>query len=47
LLEYIDIDIIMTRLPDAYLRAILASYLASQFVYEFGSAPSQHTFHKL
>jgi len=47
LLEKIGLDTIMERVPDAYLRAIFGSFLASRFVYEFGSAPSQFAFYDL
>ena len=35
------------QVPDNYLRAIFGSYLASRFVYEFGSNPSQFAFFDL
>ncbi|ETS83723.1 NAD-specific glutamate dehydrogenase [Pestalotiopsis fici W106-1] len=44
LIQKIGLDTIISRVPDAYLRAIFGSYLASRFVYEFGSAPSQFAF---
>ena len=44
LLDKIGLDSIIDRVPDNYLRAIFGSYLASRFVYEFGSAPSQFAF---
>jgi glutamate dehydrogenase len=47
LLEKIGLETIMTRVPDTYLRAIFGSYLASRFVYEFGSQPSQFAFFDL
>jgi NAD-specific glutamate dehydrogenase len=30
--------------PENYLRSIFGSYLASRFVYEYGSTPSQFAF---
>ncbi|KAH8653588.1 NAD-specific glutamate dehydrogenase [Xylariales sp. PMI_506] len=45
LLDKIGLDTIISRVPDAYLRAIFGSYLASRFVYEFGSSPSQFAFY--
>ncbi|KAJ3562196.1 hypothetical protein NPX13_g8654 [Xylaria arbuscula] len=45
LLDKIGLDAIIERVPDAYLRAIFGSYLASRFVYEFGSQPSQFAFY--
>lgn len=44
LLEEIGLETLMKRVPDAYLRAIFGSFLASRFVYEFGSSPSQFAF---
>jgi glutamate dehydrogenase len=35
------------QVPDNYLRSIFGSYLASRFVYEFGSSPSQFAFFDL
>lgn len=45
LLDKIGLDTIVTRVPNTYLRAIFGSYLASRFVYEFGSQPSQFAFY--
>lgn len=47
LLEKIGLDTIISRVPENYLRAIFGSYLASRFVYEFGSQPSQFAFFDL
>ena len=47
LLDKIGLDTIIDRVPDPYLRAIFGSYLASRFVYEFGSTPSQFAFFDL
>ena len=47
LLDQIGLDTIIERVPDSYLRAIFGSYLASRFVYEFGSSPSQFAFFDL
>ncbi|KAE8446157.1 glutamate dehydrogenase (NADP(+)) gdh1 [Mollisiaceae sp. DMI_Dod_QoI] len=44
LIEKIGLDVIIQRVPENYLRAIFGSYLASRFVYEFGSSPSQFAF---
>ncbi|KAI1000684.1 NAD-specific glutamate dehydrogenase [Podosphaera aphanis] len=44
LLSKIGLDVIINRVPHSYLRAIFGSYLASRFVYEFGSSPSQFAF---
>ncbi|KAK3379756.1 Glutamate/Leucine/Phenylalanine/Valine dehydrogenase-domain-containing protein [Lasiosphaeria ovina] len=45
LIEKIGLDTIIQRVPEPYLRAIFGSYLASRFVYEFGSSPSQFAFY--
>jgi glutamate dehydrogenase len=45
LIEKIGLDTIIQRVPDAYLRAIFGSYLASRFVYEYGGSPSQFAFY--
>ncbi|KAI0841452.1 NAD-specific glutamate dehydrogenase [Hypoxylon sp. FL0890] len=45
LIDKIGLDTIISRVPDSYLRAIFGSYLASRFVYEFGSNPSQFAFY--
>lgn len=45
LLDKIGLETIIRRVPDPYLRAIFGSYLASRFVYEFGSSPSQFAFY--
>lgn len=47
LIEEIGLDTIIRRVPDSYLRAIFGSYLASRFVYEYGSSPSQFAFYDL
>jgi glutamate dehydrogenase len=44
LIDKIGLDTIIERVPDTYLRAIFGSYLASRFVYEFGSSPGQFAF---
>ncbi|KAI1328480.1 NAD-specific glutamate dehydrogenase [Xylariaceae sp. FL0255] len=45
LLEKVGLDAIIDRVPNSYLQAIFGSYLASRFVYEFGSQPSQFAFY--
>lgn len=47
LINKVGLDTIIERVPDSYLRAIFGSYLASRFVYEFGSSPSQFAFYDL
>ena len=44
LLEKIGLQTILSRVPENYLRAIFGSYLASRFIYEYGSSPSQFSF---
>ncbi|KAF8247637.1 NAD-specific glutamate dehydrogenase (NAD-GDH) [Wilcoxina mikolae CBS 423.85] len=44
LVEKIGLDKILGRVPENYLKAIFGSYLASRFVYEYGSNPSQFSF---
>ncbi|KAL4801417.1 Glutamate/Leucine/Phenylalanine/Valine dehydrogenase-domain-containing protein [Aspergillus unguis] len=44
LLDKIGLDTILERVPENYSRAIFGSHLASRFVYEYGSAPSQFSF---
>lgn len=41
----IGLDKMIQRVPDSYLRAIFGSYLASRFIYRFGSSPSQFAFY--
>ncbi|KAF7545666.1 hypothetical protein G7046_g9506 [Stylonectria norvegica] len=45
LLDKIGLPTLVSRIPDSYLRSIFGSYLASRFVYEFGSNPSQFAFY--
>ncbi|KAH7140743.1 Glutamate/Leucine/Phenylalanine/Valine dehydrogenase-domain-containing protein [Dactylonectria macrodidyma] len=45
LLEKIGLDTLISRIPESYLRSIFGSYLASRFVYQFGSNPSQFAFY--
>lgn len=44
LLEKIGLDTLIKRIPDNYLRAIFGSYLASRFIYQYGSSPSNLSF---
>ncbi|ORY75131.1 NAD+ dependent glutamate dehydrogenase [Protomyces lactucae-debilis] len=41
LVDKLSLETLLQRVPDAYIRAIFGSYLASRFVYRFGIAPSQ------
>ncbi|KAK4650302.1 NAD-dependent glutamate dehydrogenase [Podospora pseudocomata] len=45
LIEKIGLETIIKRVPDSYLRAIFGSYVASRFVYEFGSGAGQFAFY--
>ncbi|KFA64546.1 hypothetical protein S40285_04559 [Stachybotrys chlorohalonatus IBT 40285] len=45
LLDKIGLETIVSRVPENYLRGIFGSYLASRFVYEFGSQPNQFAFY--
>lgn len=47
LIDKISLDTIIGRVPESYLKAIFGSYLASRFVYEYGSSPSQFAFYNL
>lgn len=47
MLEWVEVADCRNQVPDNYLRAIFGSYLASRFVYEYGSAPSQFAFFDL
>ncbi|KAJ1963114.1 NAD-dependent glutamate dehydrogenase, partial [Dispira parvispora] len=44
LLDQLSLDSILERVPEAYLRAIFGAYLASRFVYKYGTEPSQFAF---
>ncbi|CRG84640.1 glutamate dehydrogenase [Talaromyces islandicus] len=44
LLEKVGLETILQRVPENYLKSIFGSYLASRFVYEYGSSPSQFAF---
>ncbi|KAJ1762440.1 NAD-dependent glutamate dehydrogenase [Coemansia sp. RSA 1591] len=44
LLKEIGLDTILARVPLNYLKAIFGAYLASHFVYEYGTSPSQFAF---
>jgi len=44
LLDRLSLDVLLQRLPDNYLRAVFGSYLASRFIYQYGTQPSQFAF---
>ncbi|KAJ1733945.1 NAD-dependent glutamate dehydrogenase [Coemansia sp. Benny D160-2] len=44
LLKELGIDVILERVPQNYLKAIFGAYLASHFVYEYGTEPGQFAF---
>jgi len=39
-----SIDLLLSRLPEPYQRALFGSYLASRFIYQHGINPSQFAF---
>lgn len=45
LLQEIGLEQIIRRVPDSYLRSIFGCYLASRFIYQYGSSPSQFAFY--
>jgi glutamate dehydrogenase len=44
LLEKVGLDNLLKRVPESYVQAIFGSYLASRFVYKYGTEPSQFAF---
>ncbi|KAJ3048167.1 NAD-dependent glutamate dehydrogenase [Rhizophlyctis rosea] len=44
LLEKVGLEGLMQRVPETYVRAIFGSYLASRFVYKYGTEPGQFAF---
>ncbi|KAG0011843.1 NAD-dependent glutamate dehydrogenase [Entomortierella chlamydospora] len=44
LLKQVGLDKLMERVPENYVRAIFGSYLASRFVYKYGTEPNQFAF---
>lgn len=44
LLQKLNYETLIERIPENYVRAIFGSYLASRFVYRFGIEPSQFAF---
>lgn len=44
LLDRLGLDTLLERVPEPYVRAIFGSYLASKFVYKYGTNPSQFAF---
>ncbi|KAJ1937018.1 NAD-dependent glutamate dehydrogenase, partial [Kickxella alabastrina] len=44
LLKELGLDTVLERVPLNYLKAIFGAYLASHFVYEYGTDPSQFAF---
>ncbi len=45
LVEHVgSLDLLLSRLPESYLRAVFGSYLASRFIYAHGITPSQFAF---
>ncbi|KAJ3183114.1 NAD-dependent glutamate dehydrogenase [Geranomyces variabilis] len=44
LLEKLGLETLLKRVPEQYVKAIFGSYLASRFVYKYGTEPSQFAF---
>jgi glutamate dehydrogenase len=44
LLELVGLDNILRRVPEPYLRAIIGSYIASHYVYQYGLAANEFAF---
>ena len=44
LLEKVGLDTLLKRVPESYVKAIYGSYLASRFVYKYGTDSSQFAF---
>ncbi|KAJ3083399.1 NAD-dependent glutamate dehydrogenase, partial [Rhizoclosmatium hyalinum] len=44
LLDKLGMDTLLARVPEAYVKAIFGCYLASRFVYKYGTSPSQFAF---
>ncbi|KAI9349778.1 Glutamate/Leucine/Phenylalanine/Valine dehydrogenase-domain-containing protein [Obelidium mucronatum] len=44
LIDKLGLDTLLERVPEAYVKAIFGSYLASRFVYKHGTEPSQFAF---
>jgi glutamate dehydrogenase len=44
LLEKVGLDTLLKRVPETYVKAIFGAYLASRFVYKYGTDPSQFAF---
>lgn len=44
LIKQVGVDALLQRIPEAYLRALFASYIASRFIYKCGVQPSQFAF---
>ncbi|KAJ3177544.1 NAD-dependent glutamate dehydrogenase [Gaertneriomyces sp. JEL0708] len=44
LLDKLGLDALLKRIPETYVKAIFGSFLASRFVYRYGTEPSQFAF---
>ncbi|ORZ31905.1 Glutamate/Leucine/Phenylalanine/Valine dehydrogenase-domain-containing protein [Catenaria anguillulae PL171] len=42
--DKLGLDVLLARLPETYTRAIFGAYLASRFIYKYGTSPSQFAF---
>ncbi|KAJ3410477.1 NAD-dependent glutamate dehydrogenase [Chytridiales sp. JEL 0842] len=44
LLDKLGLETLLKRIPETYVKAIFGSYLASRFIYKYGTEPSQFAF---
>ncbi|KAJ3105920.1 NAD-dependent glutamate dehydrogenase [Phlyctochytrium bullatum] len=44
LLDKLGLETLLKRIPEPYVKAIFGSYLASRFIYKYGTEPSQFSF---
>ncbi|KAJ3329151.1 NAD-dependent glutamate dehydrogenase [Blyttiomyces sp. JEL0837] len=44
LLDKLGLETLLKRVPESYVKAIFGSYLASRFIYKYGTEPSQFAF---
>ncbi|KAJ3158757.1 NAD-dependent glutamate dehydrogenase [Irineochytrium annulatum] len=44
LLDKLGLETLLKRIPESYVKAIFGSYLASRFIYKYGTEPSQFSF---
>jgi len=44
LLQHVDLDTILARVPETYMRSVFSAYLASRYVYKFGVDANEFAF---